>query len=337
MVRDGNSGNINGGVSFDEVMVTTVDTSEAFSVSSPIKNDSWTTSTQVIQWNVAQTDLAPISCAAVDILLSTDSGNSFTQTLATNKVNDGSSEVILPSMNTETARIKIQCANNIFFAINKGDFSIVVNDGVLVKIIGQQNIQIPQDSSITLTPDMFTYEQDAASTITVNAGENYSVSGTRIAPNTGFTGTLNVGVVGHLGTANSDVFVTTITVEPPEIVVSITGQQAISINQGASIVLTPSMFNYEKDTATTITVNAGNNYSVSDNKVTPNASFSGTLTVGIIGHKDSISSSEFLASITVIVQPTTQPPKPSSSGGGSIWLLLLGSAYVMRRTTASLI
>ncbi len=331
MVRDGNSGNINGGVSFDEMMVTTVDTNEAFAISSPVKNDSWITSSQVIQWNVAQTDLDPISCTAVNILLSVDGGNSFTQTLATNEINDGIAEVTLPSMNTNTARIKIQCTNNIFFAISEGDFSIAVTDGILVNIIGQQNIQITQDTSITLTPSLFSYEKDTASSITVNTGNNYTVSGTTVTPNAGFIGTLMVGVVGHLDTASSDIFVTTITVEPAEVIINITGQQTISLNQGASITLTPSMFSYEKDTATTITVNAGDNYSVSGTQVTPNASFSGTLMVGIIGHKDSISSNEYLATITVIAQPSEEPTKPSSSGGGSVWLLLLSVSYATRR------
>jgi hypothetical protein len=75
-------------------------------------------SSQTITWNVANSTAAPVSCANVDILLSTDDGQTFPTTLLANTPNDGSHPVTLPNINTSTARIMVKAANNIFFDIS---------------------------------------------------------------------------------------------------------------------------------------------------------------------------------------------------------------------------
>jgi len=104
--------------------VTTVATAGPFLVTSPNTAVTYAgNSSQTITWDVAGTTSAPINCANVDILLTTDSGNSFT-TLISGTANDGSQDVTIPNINTTTARVWIKCSNNIFFDVSNVNFTI---------------------------------------------------------------------------------------------------------------------------------------------------------------------------------------------------------------------
>ena len=85
-----------------------------------------TLSTQTVTWNVANTTAAPVSCPLVNISLSTDSGATFPTVLLAGTPNDGTESVIVPGTTTPNARVKVKCANNIFFDISNANFSIVV-------------------------------------------------------------------------------------------------------------------------------------------------------------------------------------------------------------------
>jgi subtilisin-like proprotein convertase family protein len=78
-----------------------------------------------VAWDVAGTTLAPVSCAKVDILLSIDGGFTYPYTLATNVDNDGNHTVLVPvGSATNTARVRVKAANNIFFDISNFNFKI---------------------------------------------------------------------------------------------------------------------------------------------------------------------------------------------------------------------
>lgn len=91
---------------------------------------------EIVTWDVSSTDLAPINCANVNILLSIDGGFTFPYTLAANTPNDGSETVLipttggLPQINTNQARIKVQSVGNIFFDMSNANFSIQIPNGV---------------------------------------------------------------------------------------------------------------------------------------------------------------------------------------------------------------
>lgn len=96
-----------------------------FVVNEPMAYQNWAVgSMQWIKWAVANTDQAPVNCDKVDIWLSTDGGNNFNTLLASNIPNDGAAAIMVPDLPTQSARIRINAANNIFFAICEGDFSI---------------------------------------------------------------------------------------------------------------------------------------------------------------------------------------------------------------------
>lgn len=79
----------------------------------------------LVTWDVANTDQYPINCKHVDIFLSTNGGQTFPDTLATNLLNNGQAYITIPSKTTVLGRIKIKAADNIFFNLNSKNFRIV--------------------------------------------------------------------------------------------------------------------------------------------------------------------------------------------------------------------
>lgn len=108
-----------GGVHQDNTTVTVAAGAGPFRVTDPSGGLAlWPdNSTQTITWDVANTNQAPVSCGQVNIRLSVDGGQTFPAVIAANTPNDGSETVTLPSDRSLNARIKVECAGNIFFDI----------------------------------------------------------------------------------------------------------------------------------------------------------------------------------------------------------------------------
>jgi hypothetical protein len=126
-VRDNHPGG-SAGASAD-MIVHVVSTAGPFVVTAPAAAARWVAnSPQPVSWNVAGSDLTPVSCATVDVLYSTDSGQTFIATLASAAPNSGTTTVIAPNLLTMTARIQVRCHDNIFFDISPGDFAIFADE-----------------------------------------------------------------------------------------------------------------------------------------------------------------------------------------------------------------
>jgi hypothetical protein len=99
-----------------------------FAVTAPAAGVTWdplVSATEAVTWNVASTDVAPVSCANVDIDVYTGGGfASSTALLAQGVPNNGSVVVNVPNMQTATARVRVRCSDNIFFAMSPGNFTI---------------------------------------------------------------------------------------------------------------------------------------------------------------------------------------------------------------------
>ena len=170
VVRD-NQGN----VSDDATKISVITNQQGFTINQP---STWHGTKQLVTWNTAATEQAPVSCTQVNLLLSVDSGLTFSQTLANKTANDGSEEVILPELTTEKARLKLTCENNIFFAINNQDFQI--------------NSQSTTNSKPTAVDDQITLEQDKVTTIDVLSNDISTDGQSLQLKSVNYTGTGNV-------------------------------------------------------------------------------------------------------------------------------------------------
>lgn len=121
-VRDNKTGA--GANAYDDMKVTVNAASGPFKVTVPNTAVSYAgNSSQTVTWDVASTTAAPVNCANVDILISTDGGTTWSP-LATSTPNDGSEIVILPNLDTTTARIMVKANGNIFFDVSDANFTI---------------------------------------------------------------------------------------------------------------------------------------------------------------------------------------------------------------------
>lgn len=111
----------------DKITLNVINTGAPFTVSEPNTAAAyWQSGTNVqVKWNVANTNMAPINAANVDIFLSMDNGQTYPIVLATNTPNDGNEIVTVPAgIHTASARVKVKGAGNVFFDISNEGFII---------------------------------------------------------------------------------------------------------------------------------------------------------------------------------------------------------------------
>ena len=126
-VRDNRAGG--SGNKSDDMKVTVNATAGPFTVSSPNTAVSYVGgSTQTITWAVAGTTANGVNCANVDILHSTDAGNSCS-TLVAATPNDGSQEIVIPNVAGTQNRIMVKGTNHIFFDVSNTNFTITAGTG----------------------------------------------------------------------------------------------------------------------------------------------------------------------------------------------------------------
>ena len=122
-VRDNHMGG--GCTTEDDVNLIFNEAAGPFLVQNPNSALTWLIgTTETVTWDVAATDVAPVSCINVDILLSTDGGFTYPVTLAAGVPNNGSFDVVVPNEATATARVMVVCSDNIFFDISDENFII---------------------------------------------------------------------------------------------------------------------------------------------------------------------------------------------------------------------
>lgn len=122
--RDNREGG--GGIGYASAAVSVINTAGPFTVAFPnLSTDVWVANTnQTVTWNVANTNVSPVSCNSVNILLSTDGGFTYPIILKEATPNDGSESILVPVSYTSTARVKVEAADNLFFDISNANFQI---------------------------------------------------------------------------------------------------------------------------------------------------------------------------------------------------------------------
>jgi len=175
--RDNRSGG--GGVNSAATQINVRSDAGPFTVTQPASGANWSTgSIRTVTWNVANTNNAPVSCANVRILLSTDGGTTFPITLATTTANDGSENLTIPGTPTSSARIKVEAISNVFFNISAG-FTIT---GSATQTLTVASINPNSGVTITVTPTDNAGFADGSTQFTRTFNRNATV--TLTAPNT---------------------------------------------------------------------------------------------------------------------------------------------------------
>lgn len=122
-VRDNHSGGPAN--NSDDMIVIVNGTAGPFTVSSPNTSVSYAVgSTQTVTWAVAGTTANGVNAANVDILLSTDGGNTYPITLLTATTNDGTQTVTISNSPGTQNRIMVKGTNHIFIDISDTNFTI---------------------------------------------------------------------------------------------------------------------------------------------------------------------------------------------------------------------
>ena len=103
-------------------------------------------STQTVTWSVANTTNAPVSCANVDIYISTNGGASYTLLLA-NTPNDGTQSITVPNTPSTTCRIMVRCSNGYFFDISNNNFTITAATNDYTLSVTNTTVAVCQPSS----------------------------------------------------------------------------------------------------------------------------------------------------------------------------------------------
>ena len=138
----------------------------------------WSNGTsELITWDVANTNVAPVNTSHVNILLSLDGGLTYTETLIANTPNDGSESIIVPNTPAAFCRIMIQPVDNIYFAINTENFAIdySITTECTTYSSGQNlNLPIPDNTGATLLNSINVGDSEIIDYISVNVDLDHS-------------------------------------------------------------------------------------------------------------------------------------------------------------------
>ena len=122
-MRDGRPGG--GGVGSSDTRLVLAPGGDPFRVTSQADGKALDAGTvHAVTWDVAGTDAAPVSTSQVRISLSTDGGWTYPHVLAAATANDGSADVEMPNLDSDTVRIKVQAVGNVYFDVSDTDFSV---------------------------------------------------------------------------------------------------------------------------------------------------------------------------------------------------------------------
>ena len=145
--RDNRAGG--GGVAYASVSLNVDGASGPFVVTAPNTAESWCPGVHTVTWNVANTNVAPVSVANVKISLSMDGGNTFPTVLIASTPNNGSASVTIPCIASNQARIKIEAIGNVFFDISNTNFTM--GDNIPPTFTTPPNVTIFKDANCNYT------------------------------------------------------------------------------------------------------------------------------------------------------------------------------------------
>ena len=170
--------NVIGGFDSDQVTLTVVAAAGPFMFTN-LNSGGTFSGSETITWQVAGTDGNGVDCANVDIYLSTDGGQTFPTLLADDTPNDGTAIITLPEINVTTARLKIKCADNVFFDISNANFTITPTGSItcaISDITATPSACNAADDTYTASVTVTYTDAPATGNLVIN-GTNFSITG----------------------------------------------------------------------------------------------------------------------------------------------------------------
>lgn len=155
---DATTSGIVGGVTESSLVTLTVSAANStpFALLAPNTGAKWVAgSTQTVTWNGVGTKSSAVNCQTVNIRLSTDGGVTYPTVLAAavpNVDGTGSVSVTVPAgLNTTTARVMVEAADNYFFDISDSNF--IITTGPVATSLSPASG--PVGTVVTITGDNF--------------------------------------------------------------------------------------------------------------------------------------------------------------------------------------
>ena len=145
-VRDNNT--FGGQIGIDGMSISVSEDAGPFFVTSQAVSDVFHAGeSKLIEWEVANTNKAPVNATKVDISLSEDGGQTYPYVLASAVDNDGSHSIVVPNITTKQARIKVAGTDHVFFNINAAAIEIQESDYVLNFEAQRETICAPDEAA----------------------------------------------------------------------------------------------------------------------------------------------------------------------------------------------
>jgi hypothetical protein len=202
-VRDNHVGA--GAINTDDMRITVVDTGAPFRVTSANAAQVWDgLSLQTITWDVAATDVAPISSADVDIYFSADGGLTYPFLVESNLPNTGSAQIFVPNVDTTQGRIMVRGANHVFFDINDVDITVnalpievTIDSGPAVYTENQPAIPVSPNAAVLSTANLAGLTIDISIAQGAETGDLLTILGSNISIGGGalFYNGVNIGSI----------------------------------------------------------------------------------------------------------------------------------------------
>jgi len=333
-----------GGVNDADLNISVVNTGSTFMLYSPTTTSTWIgNSRQLISWDTAGSEQAPINCLTVDISLDMDGDHKFDAILATDAVNDGEHLITVPNNISSQARLRLQCSDSIFYALNNGAFIITAGPEPIRPIIeGQLDLSLAEDNLLMVSlNDLIVRDPDSSYpegfSLRLEAGSDYSVDQQSIIPVENFNGLLAVLAVVNDGISDSPAFPLNVAVtavnDAPIANDDNLGVPQDSASTRANVLANDSDVDADPLSLSSFEYSGAGQVSISNNQLNyaPMTGFFGTETIVY-----TVSDGQENVSAKLLVTVNASTPAPTSSGGGGAaitWPLLfcLFGRYATRR------
>ena len=159
--------------SANNIQIHVTDAAGPFAVTRPNTAITWGRGeTHVVTWDVAGSAAPPVSCANVAIDLSNDGGFTYAFPLTASAANTGTTAIVVPDVpDTSQARVRVTCADSIFFDVSDTNFNIAAtgdtDPGGVIASIGPTSFSFTLDAGATAS-DTLTVSNAGDATTTLN-------------------------------------------------------------------------------------------------------------------------------------------------------------------------